>query len=225
MTFSKKCNAIAGGGGRSEGGTEWADQEGIAENVGGPTEADFIEGGGEETRYRRVFSLATDTIGNRFACKKIFSKEKNDQRERGWELWTTRSSAVFYSSFLYFSFPPPLFLSVSSFPSLPLLFFQSARFHATHDPRVFESRSMFRHQVFRIPFRFDTPLSGVWARLIVSYSISLHYGGYVRGITTGGIIFRSTFIYFVLWPPNVPFSYIYVYMLCVNYHDSRENVK
>lgn len=129
------------------------------------------------------------------------------------------------SSFLYFSFPPPLFLSVSSFPSLPLLFFQSARFHATHDPRVLESRSMFRHQVFRIPFRFDTPLSGVWARLIVSYSISLHYGGYVRGITTGGIIFRSTFIYFVLWPPNVPFSYIYVYMLCVNYHDSRENVK
>lgn len=35
-TFSKKCNAIEGR----------ADQEGIAENVGGPTEADFIEGGG-----------------------------------------------------------------------------------------------------------------------------------------------------------------------------------
>lgn len=153
----------------------------------------------QETRYRRVFSLATDTIGNRFACEKIFSKEKNDQREGRW------LRAVNDAIFL------PLFFLSSSFSSLslfPFLFFSIREI-----PRAFE----FTIDLAPPPSFSDSfasvwippSLSGVWARLIVSYSISLHYGGYVRGTTAHGIIFRSHF--HLPCPPNVlPFSRAFI---------------
>lgn len=189
-TFSKKCNAIEGR----------ADQEGIAENVGGQRKPISSREGVQETRYRRVFSLATDTIGNRFACEKIFSKEKNDQREGRW------LRAVNDAIFL------PLFFLSSSSLSLSSLFcfFQSAKFRVrepfefTIDLAPPPSFSDSFASVWILP-----SLSGVWARLIVSYSISLHYGGYVRGTTAHGIIFRSHF--HLPCPPNVlPFSRAFI---------------
>lgn len=156
--------------------------------------------GVQETRYRRVFSLATDTIGNRFACEKIFSKEKNDQREGRW------LRAVNDAIFL------PLFFLSSSSLSLSSLFcfFQSAKFRVrepfefTIDLAPPPSFSDSFASVWILP-----SLSGVWARLIVSYSISLHYGGYVRGTTAHGIIFRSHF--HLPCPPNVlPFSRAFI---------------
>lgn len=152
----------------------------------------------QETRYRRVFSLATDTIGNRFACEKIFSKEKNDQREGRW------LRAVNDAIFL------PLFFLSSSFSSLslfPFLFFSIREI-----PRPFEFTIDLAPPSFSDSFAsvwIPPSLSGVWARLIVSYSISLHYGGYVRGTTAHGIIFRSHF--HLPCPPNVlPFSRAFI---------------
>lgn len=119
-------------------------------------------------------------------------------KEGGWELWTTRSSAVFL----------PLFFLFSSFLSLfPFLFFSIREI-----PRPFEFTIDLAPPSFSDSFAsvwIPPSLSGVWARLIVSYSISLHYGGYVRGTTAHGIIFRSHF--HLPCPPNVlPFSRAFI---------------
>lgn len=56
-----------------------------------------------ETRYWRIFSFATDTLGNRFAEKKSAAGE-NDQRERVWELRTTRFDiSLFFLHFFSFN--------------------------------------------------------------------------------------------------------------------------
>lgn len=106
------------------------------------------EEGARDEIYRRVFSLATDTIGNRFACKKKSSRKT--KRSKGTcprAVNDERSSSL---SFLIFF----IFLLSSFFLSF-FLFFNS-RDSARHTSRrrkrsERESRSMFYHQVFRIP--------------------------------------------------------------------------
>lgn len=170
--------------------------------------------GVQETRYRRVFSLATDTIGNRFACEKIFSKEKNDQREGRW--LRAVNDAIFRS--LPSSIFPFLLFSLS----LPFFVFFNPRDSATvrvHD----RSRSATKFFGF-LRFRLDTPLP----------------------LGSLGEIDRKLFDIFALWrirtgdncawnhisfpfPSTLPTQrstfLARVYTLCVNYHDSRENVK
>ena len=162
----------------------------------------------QETRYRRVFSLATDTIGNRFACEKIFSKEKNDQREGRW------LRAVNDAIFL------PLFFLSSSSLSLSFFVFFIPRDSASvrvHDRSATKFFGFLR-------FRLDTPLP----------------------LGSLGEIDRKLFDIFALWrirtgdncawnhisfpfPSTLPTQrstfLARVYTLCVNYHDSRENVK
>lgn len=155
----------------------------------------------QETRYRRVFSLATDTIGNRFACEKIFSKEKNDQREGRW--LRAVNDAIFRS--LPSSIFPFLLFSLS----LPFFVFFNPRDSASvrvHD----RSRSATKFFGF-LRFRLDTPLPlgslGEIDRKL--FDIFALWRIRTGDNCVSGIIFRSHF--HLPCPPNVlPFSRAFI---------------
>lgn len=107
--------------------------------------------------------------------KKNLLERRNDQRERARELWTTNDLPLFLSLFFLFSFSllsffPFFYFSIREIP-------RDTRAEGGNDPSESHDRCSTTKFFGFLRFRLDTPLSGVSARLIVSYSIPLHYGG------------------------------------------------